>query len=260
MNPPDEPALEVSVQVAEPAAVPVETASVAESEPIAATAAPLAEAAEEQTEIKAKANAGTGVETILTEKVAAEEPTEPTAQAVSAPVEEEPSVQEVNAPVEEETSARAVSAPVEEETSARAASAPVEEETSARAASAPVEDESAAEEPVSAGDLAEELAAEVAAAAEQNVADGNLAQGVVKAVNADGVRLRVGLRDAQQPRPVPQPAAGGANFCLKYYVVKPGDDPMSIALKHNVPLERLRDSNKALAGDLAVGMVLRIPC
>ena len=46
---------------------------------------------------------------------------------------------------------------------------------------------------------------------------------------------------------------------MKYYVVKPGDDPMSIALKHNVPLERLRESNKALAGDLSVGMVLRIP-
>ena len=82
-----------------------------------------------------------------------------------------------------------------------------------------------------AGDYADELAAAVAAAVHDEAADND---------------------NAAESK-----TAG--SFCMKYYVVKPGDDPMSIALKHNVPLERLRESNKALAGDLSVGMVLRIP-
>ncbi len=116
-------------------------------------------------------------------------------------------------------------------------------------------------------DYAEELAATVAAAAEQTEKAEQTADSTIKTVNADGVRLRVGLRDAQKIRPVPRPVdetnrttQTAGNYCLKYYVVKPGDDPMSIALKHNVPLERLRETNKALSGDLTVGMVLRIPC
>ena len=126
---------------------------------------------------------------------------------------------------------------------------------------------------VTAEDYAEELAATVAAAAEkteqakQSEQTEQAADSTIKTVNADGVRLRVGLRDAQKIRPVPRPVdetnrttQTAGNYCLKYYVVKPGDDPMSIALKHNVPLERLRETNKALSGDLTVGMVLRIPC
>ncbi len=135
---------------------------------------------------------------------------------------------------------------------------------------------------VTAEDYAEELAATVAAAAEkteqakqseqteqakQSEQTEQAADSTIKTVNADGVRLRVGLRDAQKIRPVPRPVdetnrttQTDGNYCLKYYVVKPGDDPMSIALKHNVPLERLRETNKALSGDLTVGMVLRIPC
>ncbi len=126
---------------------------------------------------------------------------------------------------------------------------------------------------VTAEDYAEELAATVAEAAEkteqakQSEQTEQAADSTIKTVNADGVRLRVGLRDAQKIRPVPRPVdetnritQTAGNYCLKYYVVKPGDDPMSIALKHNVPLERLRETNKALSGDLTVGMVLRIPC
>ena len=91
--------------------------------------------------------------------------------------------------------------------------------------------------------------------AEQPVSVAN----TLNVVNANGVRLRVGLREPSKITPAAPTNAGNGAFRLKYYVVKPGDDPMSIALQHNVPLESLRAANQALASDLSVGMVLRIP-
>ncbi len=130
----------------------------------------------------------------------------------------------------------------------------------------------AAEREVSPAEAASELAEAAAAAAEANEAAEAAAEveaiaaeqpmnafGASNLVNANGVRLRVGLREPAKILSTVSSNAAGTGFRLKYYVVKPGDDPMSIALQHNVPLESLRAANQALAGDLSVGMVLRIP-
>lgn len=245
---------------AKPAEMPISVQVAAEPEPVAA-----AEAAEAAETVKA---AEVEVETVaetITETVA-ENPAAPAAVAVD------------NEAVNNEVADNEVESATENVVSENVVSENVVPETSATVAV--MEPEPAAEVMAdkAAGDYADELAAAVAAAVHDEAADNaetsetveaaaeSLADGSVKAVNADGVRLRVGLRDAQKIRPVPRPAGDNAaesktagSFCMKYYVVKPGDDPMSIALKHNVPLERLRESNKALAGDLSVGMVLRIP-
>ncbi len=189
---------------------------------------------------------------------------EQTVAEVTEPVLNE-DIAEVMADIEEEDAVE-VSAVVEAEVEPATVETVAVEDT---VSSEPVAAESADEQDlaVTAEDYAEELAATVAAAAEQTEKTEQVADSTIKTVNADGVRLRVGLRDAQKIRPVPRPVdetnrttQTAGNYCLKYYVVKPGDDPMSIALKHNVPLERLRETNKALSGDLTVGMVLRIPC
>lgn len=79
----------------------------------------------------------------------------------------------------------------------------------------------------------------------------------VEMVNNRGVRVRLAANSA----PVKQvpPAAKTVGFSIKYYVVKPGDDAMSIALKHNISIERLRDANRLPEGELAAGTLLRIP-
>lgn len=83
--------------------------------------------------------------------------------------------------------------------------------------------------------------------------------GQVRLVNTNGVRLRMNT-GARQNMELPRSTAKTSGCSLKYYVVKPGDDPMGIALKHNVSLESLRADNKLLDGELTAGMVLRIPC
>lgn len=119
----------------------------------------------------------------------------------------------------------------------------------------PVEAANELAEAVSAAAEASEDAVAAAAVATQPAG----AAGAASLVNANGVRLRVGLREPDRISPATSGSTGKGGFRLKYYVVKPGDDPMSIALQHNVPLESLRAANQALAGDLNVGMVLRIP-
>ena len=106
---------------------------------------------------------------------------------------------------------------------------------------------------------ANEAALETMAAAEPVAEQPVSVANTLNVVNANGVRLRVGLREPSKITPAAPTNAGNGAFRLKYYVVKPGDDPMSIALQHNVPLESLRAANQALASDLSVGMVLRIP-
>lgn len=113
----------------------------------------------------------------------------------------------------------------------------------------------AAAEAAEANEAALETMAAAEPVAEQPVSVAN----TLNVVNANGVRLRVGLREPSKITPAAPTNAGNGAFRLKYYVVKPGDDPMSIALQHNVPLESLRAANQALASDLSVGMVLRIP-
>lgn len=106
---------------------------------------------------------------------------------------------------------------------------------------------------------ANEAALETMAAAEPVAEQPVSVANTLNVVNANGVRLRVGLREPSKITPAVSTNSGSGAFRLKYYVVKPGDDPMSIALQHNVPLESLRAANQALVGDLSVGMVLRIP-
>lgn len=113
----------------------------------------------------------------------------------------------------------------------------------------------AAAEPA-AGAVEDEAADSVAVAGAgvtQNSADR------VRLINTNGVRLRMNS-GVRQSMPLPAVGAKGGGRALKYYVVKPGDDPMSIALKHNVSLESLQAHNKLTDGDLTAGMVLRIPC
>lgn len=113
----------------------------------------------------------------------------------------------------------------------------------------------AAAEPA-AGAVEDEAADSVAVAGAgvtQNSADR------VRLINTNGVRLRMNS-GVRQSMPLPAVGAKGGGRALKYYVVKPGDDPMSIALKHNVSLESLQAHNKLTDGELTAGMVLRIPC
>ncbi len=233
-------------------------------------------------EPKTEAVAGKSVASMpINVQVAAEHEETPAAAVMAddkVEMEVEQTVAEVTEPVLNEDMA-GVMADIEEEavveTSAVVETAvePVAVEDTVSIEQAAAENADEQDLAVTAEDYAEELAATVAAAAEQteqakqSEQTEQAAGSTIKTVNADGVRLRVGLRDAQKIRPVPRPVdetnrttQTDGNYCLKYYVVKPGDDPMSIALKHNVPLERLRETNKALSGDLTAGMVLRIPC
>lgn len=79
----------------------------------------------------------------------------------------------------------------------------------------------------------------------------------VEMVNNRGVKVRLAAKSA--PRQAAPTAAPTGGFSIKYYVVKPGDDAMSVALKHNISIERLRDANRLPEGELAAGTLLRIP-
>ena len=116
----------------------------------------------------------------------------------------------------------------------------------------------------SAETVAESVADEQPAAAEVPAAP-DIKQGV-QMVNNSGVRLRMAA--ARQNRPESKPVSAGRGnasttpgkgFAMKYYVVKAGDEPMGIALKHNVSLESLLAANRLQNGELPVGTVLRIP-
>lgn len=80
----------------------------------------------------------------------------------------------------------------------------------------------------------------------------------VQLVNGGGVRVRLAAKQLTPPRQETARPVSAA-FAIKYYVVKPGDDAMHIALKHNISLERLREANRLPEGELAAGTLLRIP-
>lgn len=85
----------------------------------------------------------------------------------------------------------------------------------------------------------------------------------VQLVNGSGVKVRVAAaKEARRADRAVRPqenARTTGGFSMKYYVVKPGDDPMSIALKHNISLERLQAANRLPEGELTAGTMLRIP-
>ena len=120
-----------------------------------------------------------------------------------------------------------------------------------------------------AGEKAAETVAKIAVNEQPAVAEvlaaPDIKQGV-QMVNNSGVRLRMAA--ARQSRPESKPVSAGRSnatitpgkgFAMKYYVVKAGDEPMGIALKHNVSLESLLAANRLQNGELPVGTVLRIP-
>lgn len=80
-------------------------------------------------------------------------------------------------------------------------------------------------------------------------------------VNSVGVKVRLAARAADPAPPRREvPARGDSGgFMIKYYVVKPGENAMSIALKHNISIERLKEANRLPEGELAAGTLLRIP-
>lgn len=72
-----------------------------------------------------------------------------------------------------------------------------------------------------------------------------------------GMRTRIGM---QESRPVNMFAVPQkSSYKLKYYVVQDGDEPLAIALKHNVSLDNLLAKNSLRDGQLEAGRVLRIP-
>ncbi len=84
--------------------------------------------------------------------------------------------------------------------------------------------------------------------------------GRVQMVNSNGVRLRMAARntnEAPAAKPAASPKSGG--FCMKYYVVKPGEELMNIALKNNISPEKLLAANNLSGGEPQAGTVLRIP-
>jgi LysM repeat protein len=81
----------------------------------------------------------------------------------------------------------------------------------------------------------------------------------VQLVNNNGVRLRMAARntnDAPTAKTAASQKQGG--FCLKYYVVKPGEELMKIAL--NISPEKLLAANNLSGDEPQAGTVLRIPC
>ena len=133
------------------------------------------------------------------------------------------------------------------------------EDTAIPAAAEVMTDKNSAKAVLEEAEEAHTEAAQESTAVGQSAAD-DLAQ--VRLVNTNGVRLR--MNTAARPG-MAMPSMGGKDAksgkcSLKYYVVKPGDDPMGIALKHNVSLDCLRAGNNLPDGELTAGMVLRIPC
>lgn len=112
--------------------------------------------------------------------------------------------------------------------------------------------ETATEDVVAEEENAVEVAAVAEAAAEvaPREADG------VQMVNNRGVKVRLAAKQMNPPRAEQRPMGG---YSIKYYVVKPGDDAMHIALRHNISLERLREANHLPDGEPAAGTLLRIP-
>lgn len=80
-------------------------------------------------------------------------------------------------------------------------------------------------------------------------------------VNSVGVKVRLAAcaADPAPPRREVPARSDSGGFMIKYYVVKPGENAMSIALKHNISIERLKEANRLPEGELAAGTLLRIP-
>lgn len=83
-------------------------------------------------------------------------------------------------------------------------------------------------------------------------------EGGVQLVNSGGVRVRLSAKQFAPPRQEMAHPVSSA-YSIKYYVVKPGDDAMHIALKHNISLEKLREANHLPDGEPTAGTLLRIP-
>lgn len=97
----------------------------------------------------------------------------------------------------------------------------------------------------------------VSAPAEPDVPDVEL-----KMINANGVRLKMSAVQPARAAKASAPVEGckkAGSFSMRFYVVKPGDQPMSIALKNNISLESLLAANRITEGELTAGTVLRIP-
>ena len=97
----------------------------------------------------------------------------------------------------------------------------------------------------------------VSAPAEPDVPDVEL-----KMVNANGVRLKMSAVQPARAAKASAPVEGckkAGSFSMRFYVVKPGDQPMSIALKNNISLVSLLAANRITEGELTAGTVLRIP-
>lgn len=118
-------------------------------------------------------------------------------------------------------------------------------------------DEIVEKQPLAATEAVSEDVSEAISEAVEVVAEAPIKSSGVEMVNNRGVRVRLGASSVPQKQAPPTAPKGG--FSIKYYVVKPGDDAMSIALKHNISLERLRDANRLPEGELAAGTLLRIP-
>lgn len=103
----------------------------------------------------------------------------------------------------------------------------------------------------------EEVSVEEVGAAGAEVTEVTQDEPGVQLVNSRGVKVRLTARQVAPPRQ--EPARPASSFAIRYYVVKPGDDAMHIALKHNISLERLREANRLPDGELAAGTLLRIP-
>lgn len=206
---------------------------------VAADVYKVDEKAREATEILGEnLEAKVSAEDVAEEKLVAEDVTEEAVEEVSEEVGEE--VENVIGETVEEV-VEAASEDVVEEVVEVAESAQVAESA-----------ETATEEVVAEEENAVVVAAvaETAAEVAPREADG------VQMVNNRGVKVRLAAKQMNPPRAEQRPMGG---YSIKYYVVKPGDDAMHIALRHNISLERLREANHLPDGEPAAGTLLRIP-
>lgn len=92
----------------------------------------------------------------------------------------------------------------------------------------------------------------------ENMAKTEAGNEPVRLINTNGVRLKVGSNGGSG-LPAPMSERQGRGRKIKYYIVKPGDQAMGVALQHNVSLESLLECNRLNDGEVTAGMVLRIP-
>lgn len=249
-----------SLQAAAEAQTAAEIAEV--SEPVAAVK-PI-EAAEVTETVTVAEEAEALTEQIAVSETVVEKTALPQVEEVSAAVESvENPVAEVENAVENITETAAE--PVAAEASAAETAAAAETVAETEAATADTEIEVSAEKAEEAAAVMAETAeaAETAAPVEPAApAEPDAPEVELKLVNANGVRLKMSAAQPARAAQAPAPAEGAkkaGSFSMRFYVVKPGDQPMSIALKNNISLESLLAANRITEGELKAGTVLRIP-